>query len=213
MRAGLANRFGEQPVSVLKMLHGVRRRKAPILAFGRKGVGRGADPAAVRIELPVRPQIGAKTIGGERQIVIQPDLQSALPGIPLGGGELQIQLPLNVFVKQHAAPVRLGKLERFGRSGIPIRKRPRRPVPDLRIGLMQALIEGRMQRELIQQAAFFVDVGLKLRRTIGAAVYFLNKKVQEKYLEKLEFQTARCARTQRIEMRGARRFPAGWWRI
>ena len=114
----LADRFREQPIAVLIVAVGVGRRKRPVLAFGREAVGRSADAAAGDKEFAMRPQIGTESVGSQSQVVIQTDAQAALEGVLLGGGELQIELPLDVFVKQNAAPVFSGEfLRTAGDSG------------------------------------------------------------------------------------------------
>ena len=71
--AVLADRFGEQAVAVLAVTLGIGRRKAPVLALGREIVGRRAHAASGHEEPPVRPQVRAEAVGGQRQVVIEPD--------------------------------------------------------------------------------------------------------------------------------------------
>ncbi len=105
MPAVLADGFGKQAVAVFHVAVRVGRRKAPVLALGREAVGRRAHPAAGHEEVAMRPKVGTETIGGQRQIVIQTDAQAALDSVLLRGGELQIELPLDVLVEQNTAPV------------------------------------------------------------------------------------------------------------
>ena len=116
--AVLADGFGEQAVSVFAMLFRAGRRKAPILALRGEVVGRRSDAASGGEERALGPQVGAEAVGGQGQIVIQPDGQAPLARVGLGGGELQIELPLQVAIKQNQPPVFFAKGLRFrGESG------------------------------------------------------------------------------------------------
>ncbi len=101
MPAILADRFGEQAVAILAMLLRVGRRKAPILALRREVVRRRAHAAAANEERPVRPEIGAETVGGQREIVIEADREVAFSRAPLRGGQLPVDLPLEPLVEHH----------------------------------------------------------------------------------------------------------------
>ena len=79
--AVLANGFGEQPVAVELVSQRIRRRKSPVLPARREIVRRRSDAASGDIEAPMRPQIRAAPIRGERQIVIQADGQSYVLGV------------------------------------------------------------------------------------------------------------------------------------
>src|SRR6478672_4360398 len=110
MLAVFADGVGKQAVAVLFVAEVVRWREGPILSVGSKAVGRRTHAASVYIELPVRPEVGAAAIRSERQIVIQTDGQLLLFGVCLNVGQLEIHLPLDVFVKQNGAPVFFGEI-------------------------------------------------------------------------------------------------------
>ena len=95
------------------MLVAIRRRKAPILALRREIVRRRADAAAERIKRTVRPQITAVAIGGEREIVINPDLHAFRPCVRLRLAALQAQMPLEELKKTDPLAVH----RREGRHG------------------------------------------------------------------------------------------------
>src|SRR5579862_7013892 len=93
--------------------------------------------------------------------MIQTDAQAALYSMLLGGGELQIELPLHVFVEQNAAPVSARECPCGGGLGVLVLLRPAFPVPDVRALLMNCLIKLRMDGEAMQQVAFSFDVFLQ----------------------------------------------------
>ena len=106
----LADRFRIQPVTVFAMLPRIGRRERPVLPGGRKIVRRRAHPASGDVKLPVRPEVAAAAVGGQRQIVIKADAHPRLAGVLLDAGELPVHVPLQPAVEQDFALVFRRKL-------------------------------------------------------------------------------------------------------
>src|SRR5207253_1208680 len=103
--AVLADRFGEQAVTIVPVPLGLRRRKAPVLTLRREVVRRRSDAATGDVEAPVTPEVRAEAVGRQRQVVIKPDGHAALACALLRAPQLHVYLPLHELIKQHAAPV------------------------------------------------------------------------------------------------------------
>ena len=129
---------------------GIRRRKCPVLPLRSKIVRRRSHAAPRDKEVPVPPKIGAETIGGQRQVVIEAHGKPARYGFGLGLRELEIQLPLQILVKQYAPFVFAPE----ARSGFRIRItelfRPILPRPHLRMLRVQPFVE--RSREWLRQS-------------------------------------------------------------
>jgi hypothetical protein len=123
------------------MLFRARRRKAPILAFRSEVVGRRSHAAAGREERALGPKVRAETVGGQGQIVIQPDGQAPLARVGLGGGELHGELPLHVAIKQKEPPMFFAKGLRFGRIRVLVGRGPVGPGPQIGIARVQVFVE------------------------------------------------------------------------
>src|ERR1035441_1546961 len=83
--------------------------KPPLRPPGAERVGGRADPAAGDEEGAVGPQIGAEAVGGERQVVVEADRHLVIARSLLRALQLQSDLPLQVLVKHHRAPVFLAE--------------------------------------------------------------------------------------------------------
>src|SRR5579862_2970830 len=101
----LADGFDEQAIAGFPVVAGVGWREGPVLTFGREVVRGRADAAAGDEERAMRPEVGAKAIGGEREIVVQAERQAGAHRGFLRGGKLQIDLPLQILPEQNAAPM------------------------------------------------------------------------------------------------------------
>src|ERR1043166_7407167 len=120
---------------------GVRGRKGPVLPLRSEVIGRRSYAAARDIEVAIRPQVATEAIRRKRKIVVKPELQPAFSRILLRRLKLQVDLPLDVLVKQNTAPVLVGEFAGCGRVGVAILRRPGVPVPDIAVLLVQALVE------------------------------------------------------------------------
>jgi hypothetical protein len=87
----------------------------------------------------------------------------------LRGGELHIELPLDVFEEQNAVPVFPGEFPRGVGFGILVSLRPAGPVPDIRALLVNRAVERGVDREAMQQIALALDVLLQLSRSRRAS--------------------------------------------
>src|ERR1017187_8997956 len=68
------------------------RRKAPVRALGREVVGGRAHAAAGGVEGAMGPQVRAEAVGGESQIVVEPDGEMAVARVALGAAQLDVDL-------------------------------------------------------------------------------------------------------------------------
>ena len=96
---------------------GVGGREAPVLPLGREIVGRRSHAAAADVEFGKHPEVGAKAVGCEREVMIEPDAHTERLGVSMGACELGVGDPLDILIKQDAAPVLTGELGGLGRIG------------------------------------------------------------------------------------------------
>ncbi len=94
-----ADALDEEAVAVAVVLLGGGWWKRPVLAVGRKIVGRRAHSAASRVKAAMCPQIGARAVGRESEIVIQTDRHPEFYGTVMRTGKLLVSNPLQVFEK------------------------------------------------------------------------------------------------------------------
>src|SRR5689334_13709435 len=141
MAAVLADRFGEQPVSVFPMARRVGRRKCPVLALRREIVGWRTHTTARHVEWPVGPQVAAEAVRSQRQIVIEPDRKVPVACPLLRTRQLLIDLPLQVLIEFHAPPPLLAEGSRFLRTGILERLWPLGPQPEVGVVRVQFFVE------------------------------------------------------------------------
>src|SRR5258707_7124706 len=102
--------------------------------------------------------------------MIESDSQTALAGMLLSGGELQVELPLDILMKQNATPVLSRKLARGGGFRVLILLGPRRPIPNVRMFFVNRFIQRRVNREAVEQVALALDIIAKLASAIGISL-------------------------------------------
>src|SRR5260370_29046796 len=85
----------------------------------------------------------------------------------LSGGELQVELPLDIFVKQNATPVFSRKFARGGGFRVLILLGPRRPIPNVGMFFVNRLIQRGVNGEAVKQVALALDIAAKLAGAIG----------------------------------------------
>ena len=110
----------------------------------------------------MRPEVGTEAIGGESEIVIQADALTFALGVFLGCGELKVELPLEIFVKQNLAPMFFRELGCGGGFRVLILLRPCAPGPDVRALAVHGVVQRGMHGEAMQQVAFLIDKDAKL---------------------------------------------------
>ena len=162
--AVLADRFGEQAVAVFAMARRVRRRKGPVLALRGEIVGRRTHAAARHVERPVRPQVAAEAVGGQRQVVIEPDRQvpvarPLLRAPPVAGRSATAGTGRTSRARQRF----LRKARVSARTGVLIRRGPFGPQPDVGIRAVQLLVERAVGGERLEQFAFALAERLETR--------------------------------------------------
>src|ERR1035438_2019219 len=144
------------------MALGIRWWKRPVLPLGRESIGRRAYAAAGDVMAAMRPQVRTESIGGQRQIVIQANAEPSLARVFLPRPQLTVELPLQILVKQNAAPLLLHEFPHGGGFRILVLLGPRSPVPNLRMLSVNCLLQRGMHREPMQQIAFAVNVVAEL---------------------------------------------------
>src|SRR5260370_39297128 len=98
--------------------------------------------------------------------MIEPDSQTAPAGMLLSGRELQVELPLDILMKQNTTPVFSRKLARGRGFRVLILLRPRRPIPNVAVFFVNRFIQRGVNGEAVEQVALAVDVLAKLARAI-----------------------------------------------
>src|SRR5260370_41267769 len=88
----------------------------------------------------------------------------------LSGGELQVELPLDIFVKQNATRVFSRTFARGGGFRVLILLGPRRPIPNVRMFFMNRLIQRGVNGEAMKQVALALDKVAKLAGAIGISL-------------------------------------------
>src|SRR5581483_4776078 len=151
--AVLADRLGKQPIRIQVMPFGIGWWKGPVLAVRREVVGRRTDATAGNVEVAVRPQIAAKTIGRQRQVVIKSDAQTAFFCALLHSLELRVDLPLYILMEEHAPPVLGCEVARRNRIGVTKMFGPRLPVPGIPVALVHRLVERGVYGKSMQTVA------------------------------------------------------------
>src|ERR1700736_858880 len=138
----------------------------------------------------MRPEVGSETVGGKRQVMIQANREPAFPGPDLDTRELDLELPLHVFVEHNAAPMFFSESLRFGRFGILIWFRPRAPIPSGRIGFVQDFIQRAVHGVQVKQPSLPIDIAGEFTRAVGSPAVFVREKGSEKELEETELEKA-----------------------
>src|SRR5437870_13150766 len=116
----------------------------------------------------MRPKIGAASVRGERQIVIEADGQSFVARVLLRPLELHVHLPLQVLIKHNRSPVFFLELARSGRLWIAIRRGPLGPDPYFEAPFMDPLIQRAISCEARQQVTLARHVFPELLSARGA---------------------------------------------
>ncbi len=96
-----AQRGRERRVRAFAQALGGERRQAPILPAGIEVVGRGAHAHAERVEVLVGPRFGAVGRDRDGEVGIEADAHAELARARLRIAQLQVRLPLQVFVQAH----------------------------------------------------------------------------------------------------------------
>src|SRR5258706_5085482 len=120
--------------------------------------------------------------------MIESDSQTAPAGMLLSGRELQVELPLDILMKQNATPVLSRKLARGARFRVLILLRPRRPIPNVRMFFVNRFIQRRVNREAVEQVALALDIIAKLACAAGVC-FPLVQKLAEHQLQKSHLET------------------------
>src|ERR1035441_10070668 len=127
---------------------------APSRPPGGETAGRRAPSGAGDEDLAVAPQVGAETVRGERQVVIDSDGTAAVACFLLRPAQLDVDLPLDVLAQHHGAPAALAKGAGFGRCRVLVGRRPLRPDPHLRVAFVQGFVQRRVGGEFLEQLTF-----------------------------------------------------------
>ncbi len=113
------------------------------------------------------PEIGTAAIGGNGQIMVEPDRQALRFRVALGFVQLLFEYELDVFVV-FDEPGMLGSecLTRFGVRRAKLLG-PLQPCPAIAVLLVKSFIQGAIERKLMKQVPFPLAILLKGARAIA----------------------------------------------
>src|SRR5258708_1569925 len=164
--------------------------KRPVLPLRREIVRRRSYAAPRHKIVAVGPKLRAETVGGQRQVMIQADGELLVARVLLCGGELKVDLPLPILVKQDGAPVFSPKGFGFSRLRIAKCLRPVRPQPNFRVAPVDPLIQRAIRGKAPQQFSLALDVLLKLESSGRAAPVIAAQECGKNPLQELQLQCA-----------------------
>ena len=184
----VADEADERLVLLRAQLVRVLRRNAPVLSLQRERIGRRAHRCALPIQVTVRPRLGARGIGADGHVAVQPDRHAELARAGLRLAQLVRSEPLQVEEVLDVLCALAREAVDDRRRRIAIVLRPAGPAPVLRPLQPQVPVERIVDRMQPQRIALHFDETAKRPTPLRVVLQMIATETRVQERENLELR-------------------------